>query len=58
MQFARHGPEQSVKGTEHKADGPLDRTNKIALPLFEIALVLVRLDHIARHRKRGSQHYV
>jgi hypothetical protein len=34
-------------------------TKKANLPLFEIALVLVRLDHIAGpHRKRESRHHV
>ena len=28
------------------------------LPVFELALVLVRFDHIAPHRKRGSQHHL
>ena len=34
------------------------RAERKASPLFEIARVLVRLDHVARHRKRESQHHV
>jgi hypothetical protein len=40
-------------------DSPLRFGWLIALPLFELALVLVRLDHVARrHRKRESGHHV
>ena len=36
----------------------LGSKRKRALPLFEIALVLVRLDHVALpHRKRESRHH-